>query len=115
MVLLIGAFVAIGISITSSTESNMSADAAADIEEDTAKDGKNVGDSGGKEAAEALIDQTVSRDEIEASVGKWDKFEMDGNGCERGVYAGLFYYEDFTLYSRTYDKGDTFHVMSVNE
>ena len=42
-------------------------------------------------------------------------FELDGNGCERGVYAGRFYYDGFILYSRTYDKGETFHVMSVNE
>lgn len=67
------------------------------------------------EAAEDLIDQTVSRDEVKESVGEWDRFEMDGNGCERGVYAGKFYYGDFTIYSRTYDKGETFHIMSVNE
>lgn len=69
---------------------------------------------GDKKAAETLIDQTVSREEIEETAGKWNEFELDGNGCERGVYAGKFYYDDFMIYSRTYDKGKTFHIMSVN-
>lgn len=69
---------------------------------------------GDKNAAETLIDQTVSREKIEETAGKWKEFELDGNGCERGVYAGKFYYEDFMIYSRTYDKGKTFHIMSVN-
>lgn len=69
---------------------------------------------GDKKAAETLIEETVSREKIEETVGKWNEFELDGNGCERGVYAGKFYYEDFMIYSRTYDKGKTFHIMSVN-
>ena len=76
---------------------------------------QNKGTSeGDKKAAETLIDKTVSREEIEETAGKWTEFELDGNGCERGVYAGKFYYEDFMIYSRTYDKGKTFHIMSVN-
>lgn len=67
-----------------------------------------------KQAAEELIDQTVSKEKIQKNVGEWDKFEMDSNGCERGVYAGKFYYEEFTIYSRTYNKGKTFRVISVN-
>ena len=35
-----------------------------------------------------MIDQTVTREEIEEKVGEWNDFELDGNGCERGVYAG---------------------------
>ena len=64
--------------------------------------------------AEKLIDSTLSQDEVEKALGKWEKFEMSSDGCERGVYAGRFYYENLILYSRTYDKGQTFHIMSIN-
>jgi hypothetical protein len=67
-----------------------------------------------KEAAEGLIGKTVSREEIQADVGNWEKFEMSSHGCERGVYAGKFYYKDFVIFSRTYNKGKTFSVVSVN-
>lgn len=73
--------------------------------------GTGIGD---EKSAKKLIEKTVSREKIEKTVGKWEKFEMDGNGCERGVYAGKFYYKDFMIYSRTYDKGKTFHVMAIN-
>ena len=102
MLLLVGIFGVIAVTITNS-ETNTQA--KADASEDTEKSGQ-TSEGGGKEAAETLIDKTV---------GEWDRFEMDGNGCERGVYAGKFYYGDFTIYSRTYDKGETFHIMSVNE
>jgi hypothetical protein len=67
-----------------------------------------------KEAAEGLIGKTVSREEIQTDVGNWEKFEMSSQGCERGVYAGKFYYKDFMIFSRTYNKGKTFSVVSVN-
>ncbi len=70
--------------------------------------------SGDQAAAEELIDETVSQDDIEASVGKWADFEMNNEGCERGVYAGIFYYDNFTIFSRTYDKGQTYYIVSVN-
>lgn len=111
MLLLVGIFGVIAVTITNS-ETNTQA--KADASEDTEKSGQ-TSEGGGKEAAETLIDKTVSRDEVKENVGEWDRFEMDGNGCERGVYAGKFYYGDFTIYSRTYDKGETFHIMSVNE
>lgn len=69
----------------------------------------------GKEAAEALIGQQVTKDDVEKAVGKWEKFEMSSNGCERGVYAGRFYYDGFNIFSRTYDKGKTFSIVSINE
>ena len=111
MLLLVGIFGVIAVTITNS-ETNTQA--KADASEDTEKSGQ-TSEGGGKEAAETLIDKTVSRDEVKENVGEWDRVEMDGNGCERGVYAGKFYYGDFTIYSRTYDKGETFHIMSVNE
>jgi hypothetical protein len=40
---------------------------------------------------------------------------MSSEGCERGVYAGRFYYDGFTIFSRTYDKGQTFSIVSINE
>jgi len=111
MLLLVGIFGVIAVTITNSeTNTQAKADASKDME----KSGQ-TSEGGGKEAAETLIDKTVSRDEVKENVGEWDRFEMDGNGCERGVYAGKFYYGDFTIYSRTYDKGETFHIMSVNE
>lgn len=66
-------------------------------------------------AAQTLIGQTVTQDDIEEAVGAWDDFEMSSAGCERGVYAGKFYYKDFYIFSRTYDKGQTFSVTAVNE
>lgn len=67
-----------------------------------------------RDEAEKLIDKTLSQDEVENALGKWERFEMSSDGCERGVYAGRFYYENLILYSRTYDKGQTFHIMSIN-
>lgn len=119
MILLVGVFGVLAVTITNSETGTQAgadpgeAESKADASEGEEKSGLSSG--GGMEAAEALIDKTVSRDEVKESVGEWDRFEMDGNGCERGVYAGKFYYSDFTIYSRTYDKGETFHIMSVNE
>ena len=70
--------------------------------------------TGERGKAEALIGKTVSREDVQKAVGEWKKFEMSANGCERGVYAGRFYYQDFTIFSRTYDKGETFRIVSVN-
>ena len=119
MILLVGVFGVIAVTITNSETGTQAgadsreAESKADASEGEEKSGSSS--EGGMEAAEALIDKTVSRDEVKESVGEWDRFEMDGNGCERGVYAGKFYYSDFTIYSRTYDKGETFHIMSVNK
>ena len=71
--------------------------------------------AGDEEAARGLIGQSLSRDEIEAAVGTVARFEMSNEGCERGVYKGIFYYDDFTIFSRTYDMGQRFTVVSVNE
>ena len=68
-----------------------------------------------KVAAEKLIDQTVTRDEIEEKVGEWNNFELDGAGCERGVYAGKFFYDNILINSRTYDKGETFRIVTVQD
>ena len=105
--MLSGIFVGIGVLVTSSTVTETETQSVQGKEE-TAK-------IGNKADAETLIGQTVSRDKIQETVGEWKKFELDGNGCERGVFAGKFYYENFILYSRTYDKGETFHVLSINE
>lgn len=101
------AFIGIGVLVTSST--------MADSNNQRARTSEGTHKAGNREGAESLIDQTVSREEIQETVGEWEDFELDGNGCERGVYAGRFYYENFILYSRTYDKGETFHVMSIYE
>ena len=67
----------------------------------------------GYASGEEIYDEIC--DEIEEKVGKWNDFELDGNGCERGVYAGKFFYDNIRINSRTYDKGETFHIVSVNE
>ena len=113
VILLIGAaFIGIGIAVTNGTVNDTQTTEASKDEDKKSSTTGNVGD---KEAAEKMIDQTVSRDEIEEKGGKWNDFELDGNGCERGVYAGKFFYDNIRINSRTYDKGETFHIVSVNE
>ena len=84
--------------------------------------GKDTDSAGGSAAAsseikeaEALIGQTLTRDEIEDTLGECEKFDMSSDGCERGVYAGRFYYDGYAIFSRTYDKGQTFSIVSVSE
>lgn len=114
MALVIGAFALITVAVTSTTmtEAKTDADKEAEISSDTKNDASS--DTSEKKAAEKLIDKTVSREKVKKNVGEWEKFEMSSDGCERGVYAGKFYYKDFTIFSRTYDKGKTFHIVSVN-
>lgn len=76
---------------------------------------KKNGRIGNKKEAEKLLDQTVTREEIEEKVGEWNNFEMDGAGCERGVYAGNFFYDNILINSRTYDKGETFRIVIVQD
>lgn len=66
------------------------------------------------EAAQTLIGETVTQDDIKEKVGEWNDFEMSSAGCERGVYAGKFYYSTFIINTRTYDKGETYSVVSAN-
>ena len=77
--------------------------------------GEAAGAAGDKAAAEALVGTSATRDEIEAAVGDGERFEMSAAGCERGVYAGYFYYDGFSIFTRTYDQGKTFSVVAVNE
>ena len=110
IILLLGvAFIGIGFVLTQSTTSTTKT--SAKTEEGTEQE-KKVGD---KVAAEKLIDQTVTRDEIEEKVGEWNNFELDGAGCERGVYAGKFFYDNILINSRTYDKGETFRIVTVQD
>ena len=113
VILLIGvAFIGIGVAVTNSTVKDTQTTEASENEDKKSSTTGNVGD---KEAAEKMIDQTVPREEIEEKVGEWNDFELDGNGCERGVYAGKFYYDNIRINSRTYDKGETFRIVAVNE
>ena len=116
--------------VTVTTEKEMAAstveeketEKTAEAEENNADGSKNAektttdeSSSDQIEAAKALIGQEVTQEDIEVAVGEWDDFEMSSAGCERGVYAGKFYYEDFYIFSKTYDKGKTFTVSAVNE
>ena len=106
------AFIGIGFVLTQSTTSTTKT--SAKTEEGTEQE-KKTGMVGDKVAAEKLIDQTVTRDEIEEKVGEWNNFELDGAGCERGVYAGKFFYDNILINSRTYDKGETFRIVTVQD
>ena len=95
IILLLGvAFIGIGFVLTQSTTSTTKT--SAKTEEGTEQE-KKTGMVGDKVAAEKLIDQTVTRDEIEEKVGEWNNFELDGAGCERGVYAGKFFYDNIKM------------------
>ena len=113
IILLLGvAFIGIGFVLTQSTTSTTKT--SAKTEEGTEQE-KKTGMVGDKVAAEKLIDQTVTRDEIEEKVGEWNNFELDGAGCERGVYAGKFFYDNILINSRTYDKGETIRIVTVQD
>ena len=113
IILLLGvAFIGIGFVLTQSTTSTTKTSTKTEAGTEQEKKTGMVGD---KEAAEKLIDQTVTRDEIEEKVGEWNNFELDGAGCERGVYAGKFFYDNILINSRTYDKGETFRIVTVQD
>ena len=110
IILLLGvAFIGIGFVLTQSTTKTSTKTEVGTEQE------KKTGMVGDKVAAEKLIDQTVTRDEIEEKVGEWNNFELDGAGCERGVYAGKFFYDNILINSRTYDKGETFRIVTVQD
>lgn len=113
LLLLAVAFLGLGVIVTNTTlESTQSAQGNVYSDQ---KEAKASGREGDQKAAEKLLDQTVSSEEIEEQVGKWNNFELDGAGCERGVYAGKFFYDNIIINSRTYDKGETFRVVEVSE
>lgn len=103
VIIVIGAF--IGLTLTSSPST---------ANTEISADGENGSGKGDKEAAEKLIGENVTQDEVKENVGEWAKFEMNNEGCERGVYAGIFYYNNFIIFSRTYDKGKNYEIVSVN-
>lgn len=118
LLLLIATFAVIAVTLTT-TETPQQTETAA-VETEAAEPGiateeAPASGTADKEAAEALVGQELSREEVQASLGEWNDFNMSSNGCERGVYAGRFYYDGFILYSRTYNQGKTFRIMSVNE
>ena len=95
-------------------EAASSVEAAAEEKLVGGDNSRGAGAVGDREKAESLINSDLSRDELEAAIGTCGDFEMSSKGCERGVYAGLFYYDNFILHSRTYDMGKTFHITAVN-
>lgn len=99
---------------TTGVDNEIKAESEADTSGDDTKSSTSSA-SADIAAAEELVGQTMSRDEVQEALGEWENFEMTSNGCERGVYAGRFYYKDFTIFSRTYDKGQTFSIVSINE
>ena len=70
VILLIGvAFIGIGVAVTNSTVKDTQTTEASENEDKKSSTTGNVGD---KEAAEKMIDQTVTREEIEEKVGEWN-------------------------------------------
>lgn len=112
LLLLAAAFLGLGVIVTNTTLESTQVQNSADSDQ---SEGKSSGHKGDQKAAEKLIDQTVTREEIEEQVGEWNNFELDGAGCERGVYAGKFFYDNIIINSRTYDKGETFRIVTVSE
>ena len=113
IIVLLGAvFVGIGFALTQSTTNTT--ETSTKTEAGTEQE-KKTGMIGDKTAAEKLLEKTVTRDEIEEKVGEWNNFELDGAGCERGVYAGKFFYDNILINSRTYDKGETFRIVTVQD
>lgn len=107
-------FLGIGVIVRNTTmDDRMVSSTEKDIDSDDNQ--KENGRIGNKKEAEKLLDQTVTREEIEKKVGEWNNFEMDGAGCERGVYAGKFFYDNILINSRTYDKGETFRIVIVQD
>lgn len=102
-VLVVGAFIGLTLASSPSTANT-----------EISADESNGSGKGEKKAAEELIGESVTQDEVKENVGSWKKFEMNNEGCERGVYAGIFYYDNFTIFSRTYDKGKNYEIVSVN-
>ena len=113
ILLLLGVvFVGIGFALTQSTTNTT--ETSTKTEAGTEQE-KKTGMIGDKAAAEKLLEKTVTRDEIEEKVGEWNNFELDGAGCERGVYAGKFFYDNILINSRTYDKVETFRIVTVQD
>lgn len=67
------------------------------------------------DAAQKLVGQTLTKEEIEAAAGTGERYDMNSAGCERGVYGCYFYYSNFSIFAKTYDKGATMTVASVSE
>lgn len=115
--LIIGVLAVVKLVVTTPEESSTGAEVVAESSEgeSSGTDATAVSEDSQKDAAKALIGKSVSREDVEAAVGEWNDFQMSSEGCERGVYAGRFYYDGFTIFSRTYDKGQTFSIVSINE
>lgn len=101
-----------------STETSTEGSAATEASTESS-DSSDTADASGATAteadAEALIGQEMTADDVEAALGTADNITVSAEGCERGVMQGIFYYDGFTVYSRTYDKGNTFTIVSVSE
>lgn len=86
-----------------------------DANKNTASTEETVSEAKAKANAQKLIGETLTQDEVKEKLGDWSNFEMSSEGCERGVYAGRFFYNDFTIFSKTYDKVQTYQIESINE
>ncbi|MDR0841406.1 MAG: hypothetical protein LBN26_08520 [Christensenellaceae bacterium] len=69
---------------------------------------------GQKAAAQALIGQTVTHEEIKEKVGEDISFSKGTNGCAREITSGRFYYPGFVIYCQSDDHGKTYTVLSID-
>lgn len=112
LLLIIGVFGGVTVVVTQNALSQQAEEpAAAEDEVLSGEDNPDVETM--KATAEGLIGEELTMEEIQEKIGQYENFDLDSNGCERGVMAGLFYYKGFTVRSRTYDRGSTFTISSV--
>lgn len=114
IVLVIGAFAGITVVITQQSLKTQAEETLAETVQEALSDDQQADYKKMKEAAEALIGEELTMEQVEEQIGAYEEFRLDSNGCERGVMAGLFYYKGFTLRTRTYNRGSTFTVFSVD-
>lgn len=103
------------VTLNTPSEDNIETAKTTETIENSNSQNTSSNDSNYKLKAESLIGEVVSQDDVSKKVGQWKDFNMSSEGCERGVYAGNFYYDNFMIFSKTYDKGKTYHIESINE
>ncbi len=66
-----------------------------------------------KESAKSLVGQILTKEQVEAAIGSYDKFVTGTNGCTRNITSARFFYPGFVIYSRAED--DThFEILSID-
>jgi hypothetical protein len=70
--------------------------------------------AGQKEAAQQLIGQTLTKDQIVEKVGQYYKYAAGTNGCTKDIESGRFFYPGFVIYARASENGTLFTIYSID-